>query len=214
MNITKLSLILFFVFSLKIQGQRQGKVGINIDTPTEILDLNGNLRIRSIPNNGTNSIYTTGSDTSSLNPDQKFISVFSLVGGLNYNILGKTSRADLVPNRNIGFTTDDNSKAMFVIKRYKIGDYPSKDGFDTEMSTTKWIAILSNVGFSFTFIDEVNNVFNESHLHSWSLTDDMGTTWKIVGDINGVREKSDSVDVLFIKRSNVASESRGNAFPF
>lgn len=200
----KILLFVGMVFGAGIYAQTTPqKVGINTTTPTEKLDVNGTVRVRTLPDHGVNGRPVIGTDT--------------------YNVLGKTSKSDMVPNNtNSNFDTTDNSTAMFVIKRYKIGDWPSATG-DTgtelvdasggKMSTSKWEAILSNVGFSFTEINHAPNAFNQNHLHSWQLTN-KDQYWKIWGDINGVKEKSDYVDVLFIRKTNVAAEARGTMYPF
>ncbi len=68
---------------------QSGKVGINTTTPTENTDINGTMRIRSLPNNGTaNSIYTTGTDTNSgTSPTQIFTAVNTVVQNAN-GVLG------------------------------------------------------------------------------------------------------------------------------
>lgn len=73
------------VVSLKSQG----KVGVNTSTPTEVSDINGTLRVRSLPNNGTaNAIYTTGTNTNSgTTPTQTFNAVNTVVLDAN-GVLG------------------------------------------------------------------------------------------------------------------------------
>lgn len=174
-----------------------GQAGVNTSSPTESIDDNGTMRIRVLPTKSTSDSYPVASSTQ--------------------NVIGKTTKANLVPNNaTANFTADDNSTAMFVIKRYKISDYPSNgNGFDTQMSSDKWEAFLSNVGFSFAEINAIQNVFNQLHLHSWQLSVNQSIKkWVIWGDINGVKEKSDFVDVLFIRKKVVAAEDRTNLFPF
>lgn len=224
--------LFFFVFCFlstffNAQSTHKDKVGINTKTPTEILDVNETMRVRTIPND--KAIYVDGTGTS-----KTYTAVSPVVVSDNYNVVGRTTKADLVPNNTTsGFNTSDNSTAMFVIRRFKIGDWPSANGdvgtalgvytpnpdttkppilvTGTTMSTVKWDAILSNVGFGFSKEDQVNNVFNQFHLHSWQLIPKDGV-WKIWGDINGMQEKSDYVDVLFIRKSNVASEERNELY--
>lgn len=205
------------------QNTQKDKVGINTKTPTEVLDVNETMRVRTIPNHGTSYVDGTGAT-------KTYTAVSPVVISDSYNVVGRTTKADLVPNNTTSdFDTTDNSTAMFVIKRFKIGDWPSASGnagtalgvytpnpdtskppilvAGTTMSTAKWDAILSNVGFGFSKHDDVKNVFNQLRLHSWQLTN-KDSVWKIWGDINGMQEKSDYVDVLFIRKSNVASEPR------
>lgn len=223
---------IFFVFCFLstffyAQSTPKDKVGINTKTPTEILDVNETMRVRTIPNN--KATYVDGTGTS-----KTYTAISPVVVSDNYNVVGRTTKADLVPNNTTSdFNTSDNSTAMFVIRRFKIGDWPSASGNvgtalgvyvpnttdptklvlveGSTMSTAKWDAILSNVGFGFTKADEVKNVFNQKHLHSWQLIRKDGV-WKIWGDINGMQEKSDYVDVLFIRKSNVASEERNELY--
>lgn len=202
----KILLIVGMALGSSIYAQtRPQKVGINTTTPTETLDVNGTARVRSLP--------TYGAATP----------IGPVIKEDTYNVIGKSSKSDMVPGNTVpNFDTSDNSTAMFVIKRYKIGDWPSTmgntgtelvDASGGKMSTSKWEAILSNVGFTFTNINSVSNVYNENHLHSWQLTN-KDQYWKIWGDINGVQEKSDYVDVLFIRKTNVAAEARGTMYPF
>ena len=201
----KILLIVGIVLGAGIYAQTTPqKVGINTTTPTEKLDVNGTVRVRTLPDHGVNGRPVIGTDT--------------------YNVLGKTSKSDLVPNNtNSNFNTTDNSTAMFVIKRYSIADWPSAagnvgteltDASGGKMSADKWEAILSNVEFTFGDV-YVQNIFNEKHLHSWQLRNDgPGTVWKIWGDINGVQERSAVVDVLFIRKQNVAAEPRRDFYNF
>ena len=67
----------------------------------------------------------------------------------------------------------------------------------------------------FIYLFANKNVFNQLHLHSWQLRVNPSIKkWVIWGDINGVKEKSDFVDVLFIRKKVVAAEDRTNLFPF
>lgn len=201
------SSLLFSSFLIYAQNKN---VGIGTETPTEVLDVIETMRVRNLPNDGAS--YTDGTGVT-----KTFTALTPIVNSATQNVVGKTNKADLVPNNTTtGFDTTDNSKAMFVIKRFAVGDWPSQPGnvgIDTGMSSTKWEAVMSNVGFTFTTIQAIQNVFNELHLHSWTLFDN-NTTWRITGDINGVNEKSDYVDILFIRKSNIATDSRAASFPF
>lgn len=198
---------LLFVMLSVTEGFAQSslkKVGIDTQKPTEILDVKGNMRVRSLPTAGVDVVATTS---------QVFAPTAPLVNSNDtYNVIGKTNKAVLVPNKNLisGVTTDDSSTAMFVIKRFKIGDYPegnnNKDGFNTTMSVAKWEAIMSNVSYTFTVLDVVDNVFKGKHLMGWTLR--ANGTWRVTGDINGLQEKSDFVDVLFINKLYVPADSR------
>lgn len=56
------------------------QVGIGTETPTEVLDIDGTLRIRNLPINGdTNAIHTTGENTASDTPTETFTATHMLV---------------------------------------------------------------------------------------------------------------------------------------
>lgn len=204
------------------------KVGVVTPTPTEVLDVSGTLRIRTLPNDGTaNAINTTPSGGSAGSTNQTFTALGSLVNDPNYNIVGSTTMAGTLTNKNIpaGFSTKDTSIAPFVIRRYNVTDWPSGKndvGMDTGMSTANWEAVMSNVGFTIPLVQAIQNVFNQSHLHSYGLR--AGLTdksvigyenWRIMGDINGVQEASPWVDILFINKKVVFSpDNRSTYFPF
>ncbi len=202
---------IFFILCIVLGGglatAQSNKVGINTTTPTEYLDVNGTMRVRALP-----------ADLSYKKAASGLAGGIPVVNSTPYNVVGQTTRAELVPNNTtINFTTTNTSDAMFVIKRFSLKDWPSgsgEKGIDTTMSSTLWVAIMSNVGYSsegdWKFQD---NIFKEQHLHGWALVDN-GTTWRIWGDINGITEKSDYVDVLFIKKSVVDSDVRNKNFPF
>lgn len=217
MNFRVIPFTVFLLSTLSISAQNK-KVGIQTNTPTEMLDVSGTMRVRTLPNHGTTYVNGQGSTQTFTAANPVVISSDS------YNVLGKTDKANFVPNNTtIGFDTTDNSTAMFVIKRYSNGDWPSATGnaatllgaptITTGMSSSKWVAILSNVSFGFSEINSLGNVFNEKHLHSWQLVDKDGV-WKLWGDINGVKEKSDYVDVLYINKKFVSSEARTALFPW
>ena len=183
------------------------KTGINTNTPTEIFDVNGTLRVRTIDNN-----------TGSINGTSGLQEWNSLAASNDtYNVIGVNNNGNMVPLVNSSSKDTSNaSSSMFVIKRFKIGDWPSQNGnvgINTGMSSKKWSAIMSNVGYTFTVIDDVNDVFKGKHLMEWGLFDN-GTTWRIYGDIKGVQEKSDFVDILFINKAVVAQMTRTTSSPY
>lgn len=117
-NYLQLAFLLISVFSF-------AQVGINIDTPTEKLDVNGTLRVRSLPNDGApNAIYTTGTNTNSgTNPTQTFVAGRPAVVDAN-GVIGKTTYGELVPNSSTttNFNSTNTSSSMFVVRRYHIVD--------------------------------------------------------------------------------------------
>lgn len=197
------------------------QVGIGTKTPTEKLDVNGTLRVQSLPNDGqANAIYTTGTDTNSgTTPTVTFNAGRPLVTDVN-GIVGKTNNADLVPNNlTTGFalsdgTIDNTSTAMFVVKRFTVidnnpvpgdGKY-STNGFDTNMNVNDWQAIMSNASWKFTSSSN-GSQYAISKPFNYRLQGAAGSTWKIVGDILNVQETG-YVDILFIKAKYVAAEDR------
>lgn len=193
-----------------------GRVGVNTDTPTETLDVKGTLRIRNLPLFGVGLIHTKENGTASEHPDQVFTGKKPIVADIN-GVLGKaTSYKDLMPHEGSSdplFTATDDSSAIFVIRRYYVTDWASNQdsgkGFDTEMSVKKWEGIISGwmVGFSDNSIaTSVGSFFNQKETVGFRLRSD-GNTWRIIGDIGTVREFQ-HIDVLFIKKTLVASEPR------
>ncbi|MFP3591467.1 hypothetical protein [Chryseobacterium sp. SIMBA_038] len=90
---------------MRINGD--GNVAINISSPTERFDVNGNTRLRNLPLNGTaNAIYTQSGGTASTTQDQTFTATRTVVAD-NNGVLGYvnslpsdagTSRALLITN--------------------------------------------------------------------------------------------------------------------
>ncbi|MGV4413708.1 hypothetical protein [Chryseobacterium sp. T1] len=197
---------------------QSGKVGIATSTPTEILDVKGTMRVRSLPNNGsTNSIFTTGVDTNSgTSPTQTFNAVTPVVVDAN-GVLGKNTAGELVNNNNAtGFNPANNtSTATFVVKRFTLkddvgglkGTYNNATGFDTGMDSTNWQAIMSNV--MITINSNTASPFAEGSPFNYRLKTEATGNWRIVGDIVNSTETL-VVDVLFIKSKFVAADSRLN----
>jgi len=96
---------------------------------------------------------------------------------------------------------------MFVIRRYAVPDFPNT-GYDTGMELTKWEPVMSNIMFTFTNGIAATSVYNIGGNVSYRLQA-TGTTWKIIGDVNGVDENS-LVDVLFINKNFTATDTRTN----
>lgn len=210
------------LLSFSLQAQLN-KVGINHTTPTEFLDVNGTVRIREMPIDGTTNALYNGSTTKST----PFIATNVMMADANGN-LGKAVNKDLVPNKNYtGFNALDNSTAMFVTRQYTVGDWPSSGGgFDTGMSTTKWEAILSNISYRLSdrytttgstasdnpFINTfLTNVFGSEgttttvQTFGWALGKNNGT-WRIIGDFNSIKEQPTKIDIIFINKNYVATD--------
>lgn len=208
----------FLLMSLNTFAQ----VGVSTTSPTEKLDVNGTLRIRELPDQGqANSIYTTGTNSSSATKNQTFTGNKPVLADAN-GVLGLTSKYSVVPNSNL-FGTDANrtsneSTAMFVVKRFTLIDATSgaagvpgtysTNGLDTNMSVANWQAIISNISFKLnSSTTDPANIFVVNQAFNYRLQGPAGGNWKIVGDLRGLKEEA-YVDVLFIKSSIVAAEDR------
>lgn len=223
----KIILLNIALLGLNFQAQTK-KLGINTDRPTEVLDVNGTLRIKDVPvDNTTNVLYNGGSSK-----NLRFTGTNVLLTDANGN-LGKADNKDLVPNKNYtGFNALDNSTAIFVTRQYTVKDWPSGQdgglGFNTGMSTSKWEAIFSNVSYKlserystsreypYTSNNVAINEFltklfgSEGSISSvatfgWTLGKNNGT-WRIVGDFDGIREQNTLIDILFINKNYVATD--------
>ena len=191
------------------------QIGVNTDFPTEVYDLNGTVRIRSLPSVGTaNSIYTTGTNTQSgITPTQTFNGVNIVYSDAN-GVMGRSTSttSNLVPNNTAtGFSSLNASTSMFVIRRFNVTDWPSGiGGFDTGMDLAGWEPVMSNAMFTIGNDNPITTIYSSggSALVGYRMAAS-GTTWKIIGDINGVSEGS-VVDVLFIKKTFVAADVRTN----
>lgn len=205
---------LFIPFSLLLSCYSQAQFGINTRTPTEIADVNGNLRVRSLPTPGTtNAIYTTGVNTNSGNtPTQTYTGNIPIIADDN-NVIGKVATSNLTPNNTTsGFDTTNNSTAMFVIKRYIT--VPDNPNFNTGMSADTWEAVMSNIRWSFTNTIHTNTIYTPATggIVGYLIRvagNGANRTWRIYGDINGIDERS-VIDVLFIRKSAVAADTRTN----
>ena len=216
--------ILFVVGLLSSNSYSQ--VGIKTNTPTETLDIDGTLRVRTLPDNGTIGIHTTPSGTASQNPDQLFKAQYPVVADAN-GVLGIVNNEKLIPNNTIGtsFTTNNDSEAYFVIKRYHLYDnvggaigryHPNYTGGsstgifdgDTGMKVDNWQAMISNISYKFlTATSDTQAQFKKDDYFNYRLKGASGGTRKIIGDIINLQEQA-YVDVLFIKSNYVAAEDR------
>lgn len=211
-----------------ILNAQTGKVGINTTAPSEILEVNGTARVRDLPIDGTTNALYNGANTKATT----FTATNPVLIDINGN-LGRSVNKDLVPNKNSGgFTANDASNAMFVIRRYTVKDWPtgsSGTGFDTGMSTAKWEAVMSNVSYrlsnrditsndssaSNTAINNfLNNLFGSEYYlgvpskiatFGWTLGKNSGT-WRVMGDFGGIVEQDTPVDILFINKNYVVTD--------
>lgn len=84
-----LYLLVLLVLSATSIHAQSNRVGINTETPTEILDVNGILRLRNHPLDGeTNAIFTMPDGQASTTKDQEFRATANLVADSN-GVLGQ-----------------------------------------------------------------------------------------------------------------------------
>lgn len=217
--------ILGLLGCLGLQAQT-GKVGINTETPTEIFDVNGTVRVRSLPEEGTAGIYTTGTNTAAANANQTFTPTKFVVADEN-GVLGVSTTQQLgdiaTGSDATNATTDNNSTAMFVKKRYSAGDWPAGQPANTGFSTAKWDAIITINKFgrsnTATYPQLTTNTVNRTtvnaELEKTFLAkqgqqvhldlDGSGETWRVVGDIPEVNEAW-GFTILFINKKYIASD--------
>ena len=68
------------------------KVGVDTRTPTEVLDVNGTMRVRQLPQKGNSTIFTTTAGTASATANQPFVPNRLVVADAN-GVLGAASSA-------------------------------------------------------------------------------------------------------------------------
>lgn len=190
------------LFSTMVSGfSFAQKVGVNTDAPTENLDVNGTVRLRDVPFDGTPSaIHTKSGGTASDTKDQTF-TADAIVVINNDGVLGKIEKEKTPP------TDLNNAKSMFVIRRYRPGDWPSggnNQGISTNMASDTWEAFMTVPGFGISRPHSGTPYNNSSY--GWFLYDD-GTHWRILGDIATFVE-SPVIDILFIKKGYVTADER------
>lgn len=131
--------------ALTLEAQVVNKVGIHTYNPTEILHVNGTMRVENLPIHGaTNSIYTMPDGTASSTKNQTFNARASVVVDGN-GVLGKSThmlpvffympsvvlpiQADALTGTNVTF---DNGTNKFQIDLYKV----YKEQFSMSVSNT------------------------------------------------------------------------------
>lgn len=215
--------LVFILLGIGVINYAQ-KVGVNTATPTENLDINGTLRVRSLPlDSQTNAFYTTGVDTASETQNQTF-RINNPVVANNFGVLGQTDKAILVPKVSTSdlAATSDTSPYMMVSKRFTVIDnvggvdgrysptrvLAQREEFDTGMTIANWQAFMSNAMWNFTTAS-TGAQFLVDKSYNYRLKAGADGKWKIIGDIPNIKETG-FVDVLFIKSSVVAAEPRTN----
>lgn len=84
-----LSLLAFMALSWSVQAQTVQKVGVNTKFPSEVLHVDGTMRISKLPEKGANAIYTKPDGTVSTAPNQLFMPTTTIVANANH-VLGKS----------------------------------------------------------------------------------------------------------------------------
>lgn len=208
----KKSLLFAGVLAMGLANAQTGKVGINTETPTEIFDVNGTVRVRQLPDENTTGIYTTGTNTASTTANQTFTPTKIVVADAN-GVLGVSTTQELGNvggSTATGATTDNNSTAMFVKKRYSAGDWPSGANTNTGFSVDKWDAIITINRFERS--GNMDGAWFSKTGNSVQLdVANKGGTWWIIGDIGSV-EESWEFTVLFINKKYIASDDTRHAF--
>lgn len=195
------------LFSIMMGVSYAQNVGVNTEAPTESLDVNGTVRLRDIPFDGTpNSVYTQPSGVASTTKDQTF-TASAIVVIDNNGVLGKIEKDQAPP------TDLNESKSMFVIRRYTPGDWPSGQeggkGVNTNMASNKWEAFMTVPGFGFSAPN--GTPYDRTTSYGWFLYDD-STHWRILGDVANFKERP-IIDVLFIKKGYVTADNRPKPTP-
>lgn len=185
-NLCILGLLAF----MGLQAQT-GKVGINTDAPTEILDVEGTLRVRDLPAEGGNIYNSTTSTTKTAT----FTPKYNIVADAN-GVLGKEEVS--ASGASSGITP------IFMKRRYTTGDWPSgrgRVGTDTGVSHTEYDAILTINGIKRSASTESGMAlfYQDGHGLELDLMKGNSGTWRVVGDIGGMNEEW-QFTILFIKR--------------
>lgn len=171
-------LLLLFLFIIQIKAQEK-KVGIQTDTPTEIFDVKGTLRLRSHPlNDAENSIYTQTDGTSSLTQNQPFRASKLVVSDIN-NVLGaipdglpvtSVTKTFIAPSG--GFSTGTNANPTYVVSIgfLEIGLY------QTSNNNNFWFAIRSTAPGTDNYTVDLREFGGT--FHDWRFTGTLASgTW-------------------------------------
>ena len=131
-------------------AQTNGKVGVNTSLPTEIFDVNGTLRVRSIPVNNKVGVFTKPDGTASTAKDQLFTGISTLMIDKNGVIGSYGDPTSATPTKPINYVP------------YKITTTSADEwinDFDTKISTSLYTMILTDVILSATNGTETRQVF-------------------------------------------------------
>lgn len=172
------------VFALQAFGQ----VGVGTETPTESLDINGTLRIRDLPINGTtNAIFTTGENTSSSTRNQTFTATKMVVLDAN-GVLGtrpglpSTSNTKSWTSSGINFGTATGPEATnampFTFGPLSVSFYRPGTPVDAFQFHIK----SSNTGES--YIVDIRNMTTGSANYFRENSTIAQNTWKRIGTTN------------------------------
>lgn len=172
--------------------QAFGQVGVGTVTPTELLDINGTLRIRNLPVNGaTNAIYTTGQNTASGTRNQTFTATQMVVLDAN-GVLGTRPGLPSTSNTkswtssgsNFGTATGpETTNAMpFTFGSLSVSFYRTDNPVDAFQFHSK----SSNSGESYiadirNMTDDLANYFRDNSTIAQNTWKRIGTTDYVLG---------------------------------
>lgn len=208
-SFSKLAVFSFLLGTTVSYFSQTGKIGVGTVSPTENLDVKGTLRVRELPLKGELKISTTAQDQGS--DTQIAFAPINVVVTDDKGVLGTKTFSQVVAEPFRTTDTADNSPALFVIKRYNIGDWPSgqggRRGIDTGMSVNKWQAFLPGWQADFHNAPRKTNPYNEilgvRQQMGFRLNAQGTTNWRLIGDMPSVIEKQ-YIDILFIKKKYIA----------
>lgn len=180
-------------------GRSGSKVGVNTSTPTENLDVNGTIRVRTLPADKENKIYTTtptgtaADPTAATNPDQVFNQQYVVTADAN-GVLGRAPGAQpiffympamVVPTtmEQAGTNEYDATTHIFTIDLYQ--NYAKQFALSnaTMVSSTRVVsntAVQSLPGMtSPSSLDYFVTYFDDSVFEEVSLTTDGKLKYKV-----------------------------------
>ncbi|MGI9526144.1 MAG: hypothetical protein ACR2MS_03420 [Weeksellaceae bacterium] len=100
----KFTLLMLTVLSL---GSLSAQVGVETEEPTEMLDVNGTVRIQDLPREGVDNMFTKPDGTRSANKDQIFETAGTVVANEN-GVLGVTPLPPVRANTRCYASTTQN----------------------------------------------------------------------------------------------------------
>ncbi|HVI43927.1 MAG TPA: hypothetical protein VM802_03640 [Chitinophaga sp.] len=155
------------LLSNKAMSQPGSNVGVGTKTPTAKLDINGDLRIRTIP---------AGDNTSKM-----------LTADANGNIKQSTITLG----------------GLVEMQQFSTGDFPN---IKTTYTVTDWVAGI--LGSDYT----INNSANLGNTTGMAIYVEASSDgfWHIRGDLKGVNETWNRIQLIFVKRTIAQTIANGS----